>query len=347
MDQHVEDLRLHVRDGALSTELAPIAVDLTILERERHPLAPGDSGSSPAILARFFRTAAASPGIIEVVLPHMQPSRRDVLRAAGCGAGLVTTNGLAFLAQTMNMKTFVLVHPAWHGGWCWKKVVPFLREKGQVVATPTLTGLGERSHLASPEVGLETHVIDVVNVLKEEDLRDVVLVGHSSSGAVITGVADRAPERLAQVIYLDAFVPDDGEAVLDLVTPDRRRALEQLVKSEGQGWLLPRFAPAPWETIVREMWGVTDTEDVRWMLERLRPTPVGHFRDPVRRTNPAAEKLPRTYVRCRQFPNPRFDNHAEMARRTAGWRYRELAASHHPAITTPDRVAGLLLELAF
>jgi hypothetical protein len=140
-------------------------------------------------------------------------------------------------------------------------------------------------------------------------------------------------------------VPDDGQAVLDLITADRRQVLEGLVKTEGKGWLLPRFAPPPWETIVRDMWGVTDDDDVRWMLERLGPTPVGHFKDPVRRTNPAAEKLPRTYIRCRQFPNPRFDTHAEMARRTTRWRYRELAASHHAAVTMPDKIAELLLEL--
>jgi pimeloyl-ACP methyl ester carboxylesterase len=246
----------------------------------------------------------------------------------------------------MKSKTFVLVHPAWHGGWCWKKVVPLLREKGHSVATPTLTGLGERSHLARPEIGLEDHVTDVVSVLRSEDLRDVILVGHSSSGAVITGVADRAPEHIAHVVYLDAFVPDNGQAVFDLVAPERRQAMEQLVKSEGQGWLLPRFAPPPWETIVREMWGVTDSGDVRWMVERLLPTPVGHFRDPVRRTNPAAEKLPRTYIRCQHFKNPRFDVHAEMARRSEGWRYRELATSHHPAVTAPHKLAALLLEPA-
>jgi pimeloyl-ACP methyl ester carboxylesterase len=246
----------------------------------------------------------------------------------------------------VGLQPLLLVHPAWHGAWCWKKLVPLLRGKGHSVSTPTLTGLGERSHLARPEIGLEAHVTDVVSVMTYEDLRDVILVGHSSSGAVITGVADRAPERVAHVVYLDAFVPADGQAVLDLLSPDRRQALEALVKSEGQGWLVPRFAPPSWETIVREMWGVIDSGDVRWMVERLVPTPVGHFKDPVRRANPAAEKLPRTYVRCRQFQNPRFDIHAEMARRTAGWHYRELPASHHPAVTAPDKVADLLLELA-
>jgi hypothetical protein len=94
----------------------------------------------------------------------------------------------------------------------------------------------------------------------------------------------------------------------------------------------------------RHVWGVMDAEDVRWILERLVPTPVGHFKDPVGRRNPAAEKLPRTYIRCRQFQNPRFGIHAEMARRTAGWEYRELPASHHAPVTIPDKVVNLLLE---
>ena len=248
--------------------------------------------------------------------------------------------------QGMTPRVFVLVHPAWHGAWFWKKVVPLLRRRGHVVFTPTLTGLGERSHLARAEIGLDVHVTDVVNVLKYEDLRDVVLVGHSSSGAVITGVADRTPAQVAHVIYLDAFVPEDGQAVLDLITPERRQMMQTLVKAEGNGWLLPRFAPPPWETIVRDMWGVTDQDDVRWMLERLGPTPFGHLKDPVHRTNPAAEKVPRAYIRCRQFPSPRFDQHAEMAQRSPLWRYRELAAPHHAPVTLPGNVTDLLLQLA-
>ena len=245
----------------------------------------------------------------------------------------------------MKPKVFVLVHPAWHGAWCWKKVVPLLRQKGHVVFTPTLTGLGERSHLARPEVGLDLHITDVVNVLKYEGLHDAVLVGHSSSGVVITGVADRSPEQIGLLVYLDAFVPEHGQSVFDMVAPERREAMETLVKTEGSGWLLPRFAPPPWETIVRKLWGVTDDDDVRWMLERLTPTPVKHFRDPVHLTNQAAQKLPRAYIRCRQYPSPRFDQHAETAQRSALWRYRELTAPHHPAVTMPDKVTDLLLEL--
>jgi pimeloyl-ACP methyl ester carboxylesterase len=246
----------------------------------------------------------------------------------------------------MEKNVFVLVHPAWHGAWCWKKVVPLLTERGHQVFTPTLTGLGELAHLARPEIGLDTHVSDVARVLKDEDLRGVVLVGHSSGGMVVTGAADRVPEQIAHVVYLDAFVPEHGQALLDLLPPERRDTIESLVKTEGEGWLLPRFAPPPWEKIVRDMWGVSDADDVRWMLSRLNPTPFGHFKDAVTRTNPAAEKLPRTYIRCRQYHNVRFDQHAEMAKRTALWRYRELSSSHHPAVTVPRELADLLMEIA-
>ena len=243
------------------------------------------------------------------------------------------------------MTTFVLVHSAWHGGWFWKKIAARLRGRGHLVITPTLTGLGDRSHLARVDVGLDLHVTDVVNVLEYEALHDVVLVGHSSSGAVITGVASRAHAHIAHVVYLDAFIPEDGQALLDLIAPERRQMMESMVQAEGDGWLLPRFAPPPWSTIVRDMWGVADDNDVRWMLERLGPTPFRHFTDPTRASNQAAA-LPRTFVRFLEFPNPRFDQHAEMAQRTAGWRYRELAAPHHAPVTAPEQVSDLLLEVS-
>jgi pimeloyl-ACP methyl ester carboxylesterase len=120
------------------------------------------------------------------------------------------------------MTTFVLVHGGWHGGWCWRRVAPLLRAAGHEVHTPTLSGLGERAHLAGPDTGLATHVEDVVARLEMEDLHDVVLVGHSSGGAIITGVAQRAAECLAALVYLDAFMPRPGESVLDLLRPEWR-----------------------------------------------------------------------------------------------------------------------------
>lgn len=243
------------------------------------------------------------------------------------------------------MATFVLVHPAWFGGWCWKKVIPLLRGRGHEVFAPTLTGLGERAHLASPEVGLETHIQDVMNLLEFEDLRDIILVGNSSGGMVITGVADSAPERIAHVVYLDAFVPQDNQSMLDIIVPDRRLAMEALVQREGNGWLLPRFAPAAWDKFVPEAWTVTDKVDLDWLLTRLRPTPFGHFKQAVGRKNPTADKLPRTFIRT-QWPHPGFDRYAEAARHATGWRVREIASSHLPYVTHPRELTELLLEVA-
>ncbi len=243
------------------------------------------------------------------------------------------------------MATFTLVHPAWLGGWCWRKLAPLLREPGHEVHTPTLTGLGERAHLAHPDVDLGTHIEDIVNVLTFEDLDNVILVGNSSAGMVITGVAERVPGRIAQLVYLDAFVPADGQCLLDLVPPDRRPAMEALVESEGEGWLLPRFAVAPWAQFVPQSWQVTDEADLAWMLDRLRPTPFGQFTTPIRLTDPAAARLPRTYVRCTAWPHPGFDRWADHAGRAAGWRLRTVAASHLAYVTSPDAVAKVLLDL--
>jgi pimeloyl-ACP methyl ester carboxylesterase len=244
------------------------------------------------------------------------------------------------------MSTFVLVHPAWFGGWCWKKVARPLRASGHAVHAPTLTGLGERAHLASPGVGLGTHIEDVVNVLTFEDLNDVILVGNSSAGTVITGVADRVPERIDQVVYLDAFLPSDGQSTLDLVPPDRRPAMERLVESEGDGWLLPRFAAAPWEEFVPDAWQVTDEADLQWVLARLRPTPFGHFTEPLQLRRSEVEQPRRVYIRCRGWPHPGFDRYAAAAQSSPSWSCHELATSHLPYITDPDDVTAVLLELA-
>ena len=244
------------------------------------------------------------------------------------------------------MATYVLVHGGWHGGWCWKKVTPLLRRHGHEVYTPTLTGLGERSHLAHPLVDLETHVTDVVNVLFYEDLREVILLGHSNGGTLITAVAERVPERLAHLVYLDAFVPEDGQASVDLANFPPG-ALEARARSEGFGWLLPSLRPLPWDELVRDIWEVKDEADRRWMVERLRPTPFKVFTDRVRRTNPAAEALPRTYIRClHNTPMPAFDRFADLAKSTPGWQYRELDTAHEPFITHPQELADLLLEVS-
>ncbi len=193
---------------------------------------------------------------------------------------------------------------------------------------------------------LQTHVDDVVTMLTYEDPRGVILVGTSSSGAVITAVADRAPDRISQLICLDAFVPGDGQALWDLIPPQRRPAMETLVQTEGFGWLLPRMAAQPWEQFAREAWQVTDEADLTWMLARLRPTPLGHFTSPVRLVNPAAERPPRTCIRCRGWPNPGFDRYAQAASQDPRWHCHQLDSGHLPYITSPHQLAAMLLQPA-
>ena len=281
--------------------------------------------------------------------PHTTLSRRAVLASSAGGTALAGCATNAAPTQSADKAPFVLLHPAWLGGWAWKKLTPLLRAEGHDVYTPTLTGLGERTHLVNRDISLATHVEDIVSVLENEDLRAVILVGNSSGGMVITGVAERAPERIAQLVYLDAFVPEDGQSLVDLLSPERRQAFEELVRTEGQGWLMPRFSSLPAEQILREGWGVTSDADVNWMLPRLRPTPYRHFTDRVARANPAAQSISRTYIRCRQFQQRSggaFDRHADMAQATSGWRYREMATPHLPYVTHPNELASILIELA-
>jgi pimeloyl-ACP methyl ester carboxylesterase len=277
------------------------------------------------------------------------PSRRSVLKSSAAGAVAASGWSSRSSAQGGDRMIFVLVHPAWFGGWCWSKLTPLLRDRGHDVYTPTLTGLGERAHLANPEISLATHIEDIVNVLEFEDLQRVILVGNSSGGMVVTGVADRVPKRLAQVIYLDAFVPGDGQSLVDLLPPDRRQAMDHLVKLEGQGWLLPRFAPLPPEKILRDIWGVTSDDDVSWALARLRSTPFRHFTDPVKLTKPATADVGRVFIRCQQFlpgKHPAFDRHLAMAQQTRGWRARAIETPHLPYVTHPAELADVLLDLA-
>src|SRR5262245_30919971 len=143
------------------------------------------------------------------------------------------------LSWGRSLATFVLVHGAWHGGWCWRRVAPLLRAAGHEVYTPTLTGLGERAHLVARHVDLDTHIADVRGVLQCEELSNVVLCGHSYGGMVISGVAESAPNALRSLVYLDAFVPADGQCLLDFIPAERLAELRQSVHDRGAGWLVP------------------------------------------------------------------------------------------------------------
>jgi pimeloyl-ACP methyl ester carboxylesterase len=234
------------------------------------------------------------------------------------------------------MTTYLLVHGAWAGGWIWGRVAPILRKARHDVFTPTLTGLGERAHLANPEIDLSTHIQDVVAVLECEDLKRVVLVGHSYGGMVITGVAERTAERLSHLVYLDAFVPQDGQSVADLVSPELAASFEEGVRLSGDGWRIPP-PPPEWS-------GVTDEADQRWIEPRLKPQPIKTMFQPVRVSNAEAAELPRTFVYCNNPARGTFDQFASRAR-AEGWRYQVLSTGHAANVTAPNQVADLLLEL--
>jgi pimeloyl-ACP methyl ester carboxylesterase len=157
-------------------------------------------------------------------------TRRVVLGGMGVGLmSMIDATNAQVQAQT-NAKTFVLVHGAWHGGWCWRRVSDLLERRGHKVFTPTMTGLGERSHLIDPKVNLATHVTDIVNVIKWEGLGDIVLVGHSYGGAIISGVAEQVGDKIGSLVFLDAFVPENGDSLATKASQPVREAIAALVE---------------------------------------------------------------------------------------------------------------------
>lgn len=236
------------------------------------------------------------------------------------------------------MATFVIVHGAWSGAHAWRWVRPLLRAAGHEVFTPTLTGLGERSHLATPQVDLDTHVTDVAAVLHYEDLSDVVLVGHSYGGIVITGVADRAGERIGHLVYLDADVPLDGESEMDFVSPEERTAYEEAARTRGDGWQVPPPFPDPLPPGL--------PPEVVWGVARMSPMPLRTMTQPVRPSTPPPD-LPRTYIHCTQGKDgePPLRN-LDRIRSDPSWRFLDLAADHVAHVTAPEKVAATLSDLA-
>jgi pimeloyl-ACP methyl ester carboxylesterase len=235
------------------------------------------------------------------------------------------------------MATIVLVHGGWHGAWCWARLTPLLASAGHRVVTPTLTGVGERVAEASPEIDVTAHIDDLTEQIVAGALTGVVLVGHSYGGMVITGVADRLPERIDRLIYLDAFVPQSGQAVVDLLPPARRRYYEQTA-ADGDGWRVP---PPPVSAM-----GITDAADVVWVADRLTPQPLATLTEPFRATRAPSPDLPRSFIHCTSGPaTASFAPFAAQARATPGWSLHELATGHDAMLTAPEALASLLLAL--
>jgi pimeloyl-ACP methyl ester carboxylesterase len=267
---------------------------------------------------------------------HISTGRESVRANEGNAPRAALSRPARPTGRSAIVTVFVVAHGAWSAGWAWKKMRPLLRAAGHELWTPTYTGLGERAHLASPAIDLDTHIADVTGVLEMEDLRDIVLVAHSYGGMVATGVADRARERIAQLIYLDAFVPHDGQSLFDLQPADARARMRELARTDGEGWRLPPT----------QMPADTPDADVAWASGRRRPQPIRTFEQPLRLAGNAAPP-PRSYIYCqRSAPADVFRQFAERAQRESGWRYFEVDASHNPHITAPQALLDLLAKIA-
>jgi pimeloyl-ACP methyl ester carboxylesterase len=233
-------------------------------------------------------------------------------------------------------KTYVLVHGAWHGSWCWKRVRKNLQAAGHQVFTPTLTRLGERSHLNAPNVNLSTHIADVVNLLRWEDLSDVVLCGHSYAGMVISGVADRVPERIRTLVYLDAFVPEDGECLFDLHPPESTQQMRLQAQTAGAGWNVPPIPGAHFSV---------NSKDAAWVDAQCTFQSIASFEEHIELKRVPSHKHDATYILATGWGSEKSPFRAAHDRASAkGWRTRAVTCGHEVMLDAPNELTTLLLE---
>jgi pimeloyl-ACP methyl ester carboxylesterase len=242
--------------------------------------------------------------------------------------------------RTEKLPPYVLVHGAWHGGWCWGQVAERLRAAGHRVFTPTLTGLGDRAHLIAPNVGLATHVEDVISILDMEDLSDVVLVGHSFGGAVIGGVADVRADRIRRLVFLDALLVQSGQSPFSQLPREMVEARKAgAIKTSGLfGETLAMPPPPP------SVFGITDASDTAWVAGRLKPHPIKTYDDTLGLKRPLGAGRPTTYIAC---TNPAYQAMAperQWVKAQPDWIYLELATGHDAMILAPDALTEMLLR---
>ena len=234
-----------------------------------------------------------------------------------------------------SQKTFVLVHGAWHGGWCWRRVADLLEGNGHKVFAPTLTGLGERSHLLRANVDLDTHIADVANLVKWEGLDGIVLVAHSYAGFPVSGAIERIFDRIASVVFVDAFLPENGQKSLDVASDfSRKSTLEAIAKGEIAN-------PAPPATRF-----AVNARDRAWVDSMLTPQPLGVALQPIGLTGLRERVAKKTYIRAAQYEQPWFDAHYLAKKADPSWRTYQVPCGHDVMIDMPERLAEILLEVA-
>ena len=235
-------------------------------------------------------------------------------------------------------KTYVLVHGAWHGGWCWKEVAGHLSAMGHRVTTPTQTGLGERKHLLSKGIDLDTFTADIVNHIDAEELDNVILVGHSFGGSSITGAADKIPERIRHLVYLDSVILQDGQSPFSVLPSDVAAARRKLVAEEGQGMFIP--APPPSAFGIPESHPATE-----WVRRRLTPHPAATYETALRISNPVGNGRPCTYIACTSPIYGPLDASRQWVKKQESWNWQEIGTGHDAMVTAPAELARMLAAI--
>jgi pimeloyl-ACP methyl ester carboxylesterase len=260
--------------------------------------------------------------------------RRRLLQGGLLASSIATVT--PSLAETP-AKSYVLVHGAWHGGWCWVHVADALRRMGHRVTTPTQTGCGERQHLLSKDITLDTFVIDLVNHIEAEELADVVLVGHSFGGISITGVADRIPDKLRHLVYVDSLILPSGKSLLDMFPPEIAAQRRKVIAEQGGVAVAPFAVTAFGIPQDHPMYG--------WVQRRLTPQPAGTYDSSLRLSNAVGNGKPCTYISCTTPPMASVEPSRQWAKQQSGWAFRELATGHDAMVTAPVELTGLLAEI--
>ena len=269
-------------------------------------------------------------------------TRRNLLKGAAAGVpiamGSVAHWPATALAQT-GAKTFVLAHGSWHGGWCWKKVADRLRAKGHAVYAPSYTGMGDRAHLLSKDITINTFAEDLVQVIQSEELSNVILVGHSFGGVPISGAADRVPEKIARLVYLDSVLVESGRSAFSYYPPAEAEARIKAAEKATNGVAVPvpQQLPAVWGL------GKEGDPDYDWARRRLSPHPLQTYTTALTFKGPVGNNLPRTYIHSTQPSHPVLEDSRKLVRSWSGWKWVDLAAPHDSMITHPEAVVELLL----
>jgi pimeloyl-ACP methyl ester carboxylesterase len=258
-------------------------------------------------------------------------NRRNLM-VAGAGIAAVAVAGEGSVRAQSTPRTFVLVHGAWHGGWCWRPVSDLLEKKGYKVFAPTLTGLADRSHLLEAKINVSTHIADIANLIKWEDLNNIILVGHSYGGFVISGVAEQLHDKIGSIVYLDAFVPNDGDSLVSIASPQFQNFIKGAV-DKGQ----PSLAPPKAAAFVKE-------SHQALVDAKTTPQPMGTYTEGAKVTGARDKVAKKTYIRAKSYNSSAFDAVQAKLSSNADWKIYEMPCNHDAMLDMPERLTEILIE---